>query len=270
MKKTDVGAVLLMTCDKNMDVLQVMKNSMDKYWRTRVYPLYVATETRTIQWNNAKFILSDEAAWSNRLHSALSEIPEEVILLLLDDFIIEENVDEERLASYMQCFQEDDSIAAISLAEQDENLDNAPWLNAQHPEVRKRRRSKYLLSLQAGIWGKNKLMTLLRDAESPWECELYGSIRALKHTEWKFYSVDKAENSPLIYNRGFLVVQGAWLMSEVRRLNEKCGLSINVNGRKVFADKAEVSKARKRKFWYRIKRKVSLLLYSLHCELETK
>lgn len=89
MKKTDVGAVLLMTCDKNMDVLQVMKKSMDKYWRTRAYPLYVATETRTIQWNNAKFIFSDEAAWSNRLYSALSEIPEEVILLLLDDFIIE-------------------------------------------------------------------------------------------------------------------------------------------------------------------------------------
>ena len=162
-----------------------------------------------------KVLTSNEGSWGARVKSYLDRIDTDIVMILLDDFLLEEPVDEQRLNQYIHQMQSDTSIANIALADiyDDKNKN----FGADFLTIRPKK-GWYLLNLQAGLWRRDVLYELLKDEENPWQTEIYGSIRARAYSDYKFLCLKDDQYMPYKYNRGWLIVRGKWNRDEIERL----------------------------------------------------
>lgn len=92
--------------------------------------------------------------------------------------------------------------------------------------------AKWRLSLQAALWKKSVLRSLVRKHETPWQLESYGSFRIRRLKEkicsTKQHSRSEFDNDIFPY-RPTGVVAGSWVGDVVQPLFEKHDISINFN-----------------------------------------
>lgn len=78
---------------------------------------------------------------------------------------------------------------------------------AEHPWLVKRdKTAPYLFNLQAGLWRKDCLLHFLRDHESPWYFERWGSKRGQRYPD-EFYGIVAKDNYDSIFDY-WLSMQG--------------------------------------------------------------
>ena len=88
----------------------------------------------------------------------------------------------------------------------------------------------YVVSTQAAIWNKDKLLQYLDSSESAWDFEINGSKKAKTKND-KFYCV----NDNLFNYLHHSVEKGKWFPREIKRLNN-IGISPDVSSRKVMSN----------------------------------
>lgn len=99
-----------------------------------------------------------------------------------------------------------------------------------HPEVGEiSKGATYRVSLQAAIWDKHIFYNLLKDGESPWDMEYYGSLRS-NLIEKPFLSVIK-NLKPIDYF-STAIIRGQWLRNAVK-FCEREGIVIDRKARKI-------------------------------------
>jgi len=209
-------SILVLSCDHNQGLLNIFFDRFKKFWPDCEYTVYLGTEKIEYQYPDIICLNSDSKFWSRRLKSYLKRIETEYVLIILDDFILESIVDSDEINKYLLIIYNDKSIANLALTEiYDRNNIKSKYehLCTRNP------RSNYLLNLQVGFWNKRILFHLLKDNESPWETELFGSIRARKFNSYQFMCLRSDENQPYKYNRGWLMVRGKWNGNEIKRLH---------------------------------------------------
>lgn len=208
-------SVLIMSCDKNHKLLSLFLDFFSKNWSDCPYPVYVSTEKRQINHSLAISLNSSTLFWGQRLLECLETIPTEFVILVLDDFLIEKSVNSRTVFDYVDVLKQNADIGCITLA-------NIPDENNKRSKIRNllQRDSKgnYLLNTQISIWRKNLLNQIIYPKDTPWQAELYGSIRARKFSDFKFYCLTSDDVMPIKYNRGWLVVRGVWNADEIERL----------------------------------------------------
>lgn len=212
-------AILVMSCDKNLDVLHLFFKQFEINWNECDVPVYIGLEKITevnLKKTTYTVINSANFNWGERFKETLSKIPQSTILLFLDDFIIEKPVDSKRIAILVKEMRKN-QIANISFS-----IIRTDSKNKKSEEIvgfeKRNCNGRYLVNLQAGLWNKDILMKLIRKTDSPWTAEYYGSIRARKFSDKKFYSQIPGVDSPVIYNNGFLIIQGYVNEEEEKRL----------------------------------------------------
>lgn len=209
-------SIIVLSCDKNIGPLKLFMKFFNENWRSCSYPVYVGLEKIMTNFEGAEVINSEEALWGKRIKNYLQNIETEYVLIFLDDFLIEKPVDDKIIESYINILDENPDIATISLADIYDKGNKETEFNSL---VERKHNGNYLLNLQVGIWRKSLLINLLMDKESPWQTELYGSIRARKLRNCRFLCLNSDSNMPIQYNRGWLIVRGSWNADEIVRLN---------------------------------------------------
>lgn len=216
--------VLLLTCDKNIDIARGAVGLFNRFWVDCPFEKYVMTETVDPKFSGFNSLLINENNWSDRVKSALKCIKSDYVLLFLDDFWLEEKVDSRGISELLEILQVHPEVLNASFSKMpglsDERI-------ATHYLIRKPNRY-CLVNWQAGVWKRMGLMSLLVSGENPWESEIFGTHRALKYKKNVFLSIDSSKNSPFVYNNGWLVVRGSWNLSELKRLKSKLNISVDV------------------------------------------
>lgn len=209
-------SILVLSCDKNKNVLNIFFDMFFKNWKDCEWPVYVGVEKEQVEFNGVQTLYSENKYWSGRVKEYLKQINTKHVLIVLDDFLIEKKVDETRVEDIFRIISQSDCIANIALADiYDTRNGSTTYPNL----VERRKNANYLLNMQMGFWKKDILEDLLSEKESPWETEIFGSIRARKYDNYQFLCLDSDDNMPIKYNRGWFVVRGAWNADEIMRLD---------------------------------------------------
>lgn len=223
-------SVLVMSCDKNIKLLDCFFKYLKAFYDTSDVDVFLSLENA--EYNN-DFIeitcINDPNAksWSHRLKNALKQINTKSVLLLLDDFIIESPVDKAEIRKLHDIIQSDDSVAHFALT-------TVPMKNASdeifYEKFYKRHRfGRYKTTLQAGIWNKDELLTILNEKDNAWKVELYANMRSF-YSKRDYYAITDKALKPIDYNDGFFCVQGKLNEEEVIRLTQKLQDDFRIEG----------------------------------------
>lgn len=116
--------------------------------------------------------------WSECLNVCLQSIKTDQVLYVQEDYFLEGPVRTEWIDAASEQLVLHDA-ACMRLAETD---GSGPWSDTGLPWLWKVDRSaRYLVSLQAGMWSRAALGSILRAHETAWDFELLGSRRAARH-----------------------------------------------------------------------------------------
>lgn len=232
-------AILVISCDKNLNLLKIFFDFFNKNWADCPFPVYLGLEKETPLYPNVNVLCSDTKDFSGRVQDYIRQIGCKFLMVILDDFILEKPVCNKDILQYYNLLSSDEKVATITLA----------WISAasnvtSHPHILQRKwNTEYLMNFQIGLWNASILSALLKEQENAWQAELFGSIRARKYKTYRFLNLDSDENMPYVYNRGWLIVKGAWNANEIRRLRLENYVDLFLDGKRIlYSDFGKVSK----------------------------
>lgn len=223
-------SVLVVSCDKYIRLLDVFFKYFKRFCKLDGVPLYLSVEKKTYEYEGLDITVLNDfngSPWSKRVKEALKKINTKSVLLLLDDFIIESTVDTDEIEKLAELIEEDDSIAHFALT-------TVPMKNASdeiyYGRYYKRYKfGRYKTTLQAGMWNREELISVLSDSDNAWQTEVYANIRSYLSNRDYFAIADK-NLKPIDYNDGFFCVGGKQNENEIKRLSEKLGEDLHVEG----------------------------------------
>lgn len=172
-------AILVSSCDEFSDAWHPFFELFFRNWHDCPYTIYLNTVSIPFHYPGVNQILvGSRQGWGDGLLKGLEQLqrvyPSEYILLLLDDYLLNGEVDNGTIS---QCIEALDALNGNYLR-----------LVPKPPPARPvegygflgeiDRGAAYRLSLQASIWKTETIISLLRPTDTPWDMELIGSDRA--------------------------------------------------------------------------------------------
>ncbi len=176
--------------------------------------------------------------WGESLIQCLDRIDTEILLYLQEDYFLNAPVDVAQINEFVNLIAKE-NVSHVSLVD---FSSGGPWRPTKNPllwEVDQK--AAYRLSLQAGLWRKDRLRFYLRKHESPWHFELWGSKRAhrIKDT---FLCVNREifneKNRRIISYVPTGIVKGKWNREAVYSLFLENGIQVDFSNRG-FCDPSE-------------------------------
>ncbi|MBC7405036.1 MAG: hypothetical protein H7252_05055 [Cytophaga sp.] len=174
--------------------------------------------------------LDRRLTWSECLLRALDKIEGDIVLYMQEDYFIKAPVGNEMVEKYVQLMCDDKSIDCIHLTDQAVINEGKSKYNGLFKVKLKQR---YRVGCQAALWRKNVLKSYLREHESAWQFEEFGSMRSTRINH-HFYVVDpnvvqlgKYEIIPYVFTG---IVQGRW-KEDVVTLFSNHGIEIDFSKR---------------------------------------
>ena len=240
----DEISVLVVGYDGYIDVWDYCFELMNKYWNKRPRT-YLATSELEPSYDNVIVVAAGQnSEWSRRAMAALDNIITPYVLLLLEDFYVDNNVIEEVLKSV-----KDNDIKyyqiLVQLVKQNWERGKA-FKGNKHIHVIPKDK-KYGLNLQAAIWKTDFLKEKIGSGNyNAW-------IFEMNQLEEKNYNVKKIEfliDDRNILNITHMIVQSKYLRGAIKKMKKK-GYDIDLTKR------SQLSKMDD--FKYNLK----LLMYSL-------
>lgn len=152
-------SILVLSCDKYEACWEPFFTLLDRYYQTHP-TTYLVTETKKCPFSNTININSD--IWTYRFREALKKIPEQYVLVMLDDFFLRGRVDVERINSIK--FNENDIV--YNFEKKYRPCEDLGEWSLQYQN------QMYLNSCQPSLWDKEKLIKRLEKDESAWDWEM--------------------------------------------------------------------------------------------------
>ena len=221
-------SVLVVGCDDHKNLLDKFFQQFAQYWSDDDIDIYVSFEKSDYSYDGLELNVTKYGLdWSKRVKKTVEQIKTPAVLLLLDDFLIEDYVNHAELNKLATLIKNDDTIAHFALT-------TVPMKNSSdelfYDKYYKRAHfGRYKTTLQAGMWNRDELASLLREGESAWEVELYANFRSYLSGR-KYYAIADKNNKPIIYNDGLFCIRGKVNIHELNRLNKKFGKDFSILG----------------------------------------
>ena len=227
--------ILVNSCDAYSDVWPFFFSALNEYWPNRTIELVVNTENKQeLGFNNPDTIIHNSSSkfWGERLVETLDDIQTDYIVMLYDDFIIEEFFDETILNDIIEWMEGDPNISAFYL----DNLKLKKTLNNNSFDKFEQidPRADFRLNSAPGVWRKKDLQLFTGKEDSPWAWEVFGTYRT-QRTIKKFY---QSNNKIYSFNgsKGGAIYRGKWVKEVVVDKAEKYKLNIDFNIRGFSSD----------------------------------
>lgn len=169
-------AVVMITCQRYSSAWIPFFTLFQRYWPDCPYKVYMGTDKGSFPDVMTLQTGDDGGAknWAQRLRCVLQAIPEKFVFLFQEDFLIQEPVHTVAIRKLARHMRDHDVGVIRAICDP---VPRTAWhgcadLGAYgtHDDFR--------LSLQASIWDKEVLITLLKDGEDPWLTEFVGSRRS--------------------------------------------------------------------------------------------
>lgn len=218
-------SILINTCDKFEDCWDPFFKLLSIYWPDCTGHLYLNTEYKSYTYPELqivatrgcqdKTIKGERATWSQCLRWALDKIDTDIVLYMQEDYFLKDYVKNELVEEYVSLMSQDDTIKCIHLTDQAVQAEGPS--KYEHLDLVKCKQ-RYRVSCQAALWRKEELYALIRDYESAWEFEEFGSKRSavLGHTylcvSRKIVKLNTFEIIPYIFTG---IIQGRWFEQTV-------------------------------------------------------
>lgn len=216
-------AVVIISFDGYRDVWNTFFECYEKFWNDRSFNTYLVTNNYVPQYNNVQVITTgDEKSWSFRVRTALNQIPEENVLVLLEDYFLCENVDDKKVNEIYREFinQELDYLRVIPIPFE--------YKHKQKGIYPLDDKFVYGVNLQAAFWKKTYLKKLLfEDDFSAWEFEARQKSDSRQKIQGRCATLNYVG---LNYLNG--VIQGKWYPQTIKQM-KNLGIVIPTQKRKI-------------------------------------
>lgn len=228
--------IVVNTCDAYEDVWELFFCAFREYWPDCKYKIILNTEFKQKNLGEINAVVHNFNSpnggdvWGMRLKQTLNAYDSKYVIMLYDDFILENYVNQQEIASCKNWLDENPNVAvfyfnniSVNTNIQDERFDGFELMP---------RRGDYKLNSAPAIWRRKKLLQFIEDNDNPWAWEFFGSYRTYKSTDLFYCAKKECENIyPYSYAMGGAIYRGKWVGKVVLPLIEKYNLKIDVNER---------------------------------------
>lgn len=204
--------VIVTTCQPYYWAIASFAFMFNRYWSEQQPVLVAGYEPLELSWSNFSFHSIDHYTypaerWSDGIIRLLHQIPDDYFVWMLEDMWLSRTVDWQAVESLADYARMRGDILRIDLTADRlythdpryvPNFDHWGRLDliASQPDW------PYHISLQAGLWNRNKLLSILRPGLTPWEFELQGQGLLAGHTHWLVLGVRQIPLSYALTLRG--------------------------------------------------------------------
>lgn len=212
-------SILVNTCDRFDDCWHPYFKLHAKFWPDCTARIYLNTETKDFTYPglNVEALKVSEAdktrrhTWSECLLRALDKIEDDIVLYMQEDYFLKARVQNDWVEHYVRLMHANPSVHCIHLTDQGSPGEVSSQCHStlvKVPHIHKNR-----ISCQAALWRKDVIRQYVRQYESAWYFEWFGSKRAgvLKHN---FFTVDRSivslDNFEIIPYLFTGVIGGRW------------------------------------------------------------
>lgn len=168
------AAILVCSSDGRRDILERVLPSIRQAWAGAPYPLYVGVNSALGTGPGTIPLVAPVSQWWQECATQLLQIPEERVILILDDFLFTSPIDQHCVARLLGATVELD-LPYLRLVPVGRSLMRRV-LGHRHVEVQTGIEQvpaghPFFSSLQVAIWKKQHLLALLSHQRSIWEFE---------------------------------------------------------------------------------------------------
>lgn len=223
-------ALLVVGYDEYVDVWNSYFELLNKYWVKRP-KTYLATSVLKPSYKNVNVITTDKnSEWSTKARKALSQIEEDYVILLLEDFFTTRYVDNDKINDLVETMEKYQLNFCRML---DQKKMKGKLLNINRHIMIIPRDEKYGLCLQPAIWRKDFLLKLIGEGNyNPWIFE-FKLIDLNLHNKERVDSIQDDRNL-LEITHG--IVQSQYLPKCIR-IFKKQNYNFDLTKRKVLSPK---------------------------------
>jgi len=175
-------AVLVVSCDAYSDLWSPFFSCLHQFWPDCPYPIYLGSNTKRYEDGRVKTIcVGVDRDYSSNLLTMLREIPQQWVLIFVEDVFISSPVDTKRLDEILTVCRKDD-IGHFQVLSRHFNQNSVlphsrcgSFIGIELPIG-----VPYRVSMSVALWQKETLIEIVQPGESAWELELYGTARSFR------------------------------------------------------------------------------------------
>ncbi len=212
-------SILINTCDKFDDCWNPFFKLWELYWPDCTGKVYLNTEYKDYSYSGlqitpvkgciGKTIKGKYATWSQCLRWALERIDTDIILYMQEDYFLNSKVKNDLVEKLICLMLENPSIPCIQLSSH--GIPAVLPTQFEHIYTSDSDFFSYVCC-QASLWRKDIMLSLVRDHETAWNFEWWGSKRA-KYMGMEFLTLDHEwlkEQGEVIPYLATGVIGGKW------------------------------------------------------------
>jgi hypothetical protein len=227
--------VIVMSCDAYSDIWPYFAKCWDRFWPSCPFDTYLISEEKKFHHTSIQNITTGKPMqWGEMLLHVIKEVDTPYLIYLQEDYLLRAPVDETNLNHYLGLFESLNAayMRLLPWPGPDQPHPNYPEIGLLLPD------SKYRTSLQAAVWDKEILKSLVMTNDDG-RFESW-SIERAKQIDRPFLCLNRNGISEDINHDGDYplnyfatsVFQGKWL-KEALKLYSSLGIKINSKPRGV-------------------------------------
>ncbi|MCK9555691.1 hypothetical protein M0R36_07740 [bacterium] len=211
-------AVLVVSCDKYADLWKPFFQLFWQFWPDCPTNVYLLTNEICTSFPRVKnLLIGKDISWSDNLRKAILELDEKYIFLFIDDLFLYDFVNASKvLEIFKWILKSNPNYIRMNPTQKPDSPYNELVGSVSKGTI-------YRTSTVLSVWKKNVLLDLLKQGESAWDFEVYGSVRSDVYEG--FYST-WSHYFPVIN----CVVKAKWQRSAIRKF-KRLGINIDLTKR---------------------------------------
>lgn len=204
-------AIIVNSCDAFSDCWMPFIHSIKKEWSDCPWSVYIISNNKEIETpEGIAFIkVGEDKKFASNLKKALSVIDSKYIIYLQEDYFLNRKVNQKAIESHIEyCIQHDVDYMRLGMPFIKGDVENTIYSTNKLTD-------KYALCLQAAIWKKETLESLLFEGWSGWDFEYKIQRYAIENNmDLKILGLNKKNSAMGInYVTGTAVRKGKWTLS---------------------------------------------------------
>ena len=227
MKQSLPYSIIVMSSDGYSDLWKPFAQCFNLYWPTCRADIHLVTQTKTTGIKLFKKIHNSDknALWTRRLFLALKDIKAEFVIILLEDYFLCHQVDDNTIEHYVELAKKH-KVGCLKLFG-NPNLKNRFSLDEQFVEYVEG--TLYRINTQVSIWNKNYLLKIIQYDLSAWDFERIGSKMSERYKDKIIGTVNRIFHYEDAVHRGKIE-------KAVVKLCERNGFFLDTNYRRQMSD----------------------------------
>jgi hypothetical protein len=178
-------AVVISSCDAYSDLWPYFFHFFFRHWPHAPQPVYlIANHLRYDDPRVSTIQVGPDLQWGTNTRTAISQIKEDLVLLLLDDFLLDAPFPEETFTETLRQFQNAQGrLLELRLHGRQGELIKETWFRRSDPQ-------NLCSGINSNLWQKDLLLEIASPGLNIWQCE--SRVRQLlRDGEQQFFFLDE-------------------------------------------------------------------------------